>query len=870
MKSIIQNRTAFKKDSNNNRLFFTFNKDDNINQSYKNVQPKFGLDGCCPNTKVGCTACFGCTYIFDISNDAFSEFTPMKGNFVVVNPCVDISTNVPNNWNYGASIESVSNDGSNYKIHLNINYFDCLSVSEEILGLYFFNPKYDPSNSCSDCRPADCKSCGGTPALPNDNWVGCCGPAAKCCGKILKCNCLKPCVNKPVLSGVYIGKYFVNNVSKNATFSWNSFTVDEKSIVKHGRKGTAFRNALAGWRKQRNCCDKHKRITQTIYKDIWSKMNNGCCDFDCNGNIKIRSGIQGRTRKPLIRSGMQPKKSCLMKNKKCENKYSYSYRQYQHINRCLSFERSQEKFTPFNDECKCLNQYRKGTCNDCTGCSDGSVNNKAKTIYKPNNKKFSKQGSVTSSGRLERLKLDTIRKANPKGKYLGGKPRYTNWRTNKNKNQNLNKYNQLPLGIPQLTRHKFSKNMSNNCILGCFPRKSSGNRVRAFDKKKDVDNPIIINNKSNPQQTLKFLNNWIYLNDNDKNLGQLGIFREGKDGSKIELVNSEKTIGYIDLKQELDNFGGVEHAHPFEVVTNSQFGKDNKKISAIKISQNGDLNDGNTEMYINSNGIMHFHLAQIVSNMKAFFDIKLEINDNDSALMSFKGYLHSSANTSFTNQILWGLWSLQLAGEFDGYDVNVVSPVKNKELEFTVKIPKEKPLKGIEKDGEWKGIADTGLMFERTENGLKAQLKKVTITINLKKSPPEIIYLKTDEDGKDANNEPDIESYSISNKGIFYKSNTTGSAADDKMQIVYNDGATVEYKKTGNVHGLKIKASKEIYDLPLFIIDGDSLSDDFNEMINEKNKDEILSAKMRFERVPFGRDYDKDMPKYIDLFDQVI
>ena len=853
MKSIIQNRTAFKKDSNNNRLFFTFNKDDNINQNYKNVQPKFGLDGCCLNTNVGCTACFGCTYIFNISNDAFSEFTPMKGNFVVVNPCVDISTNIPNNWNYGANIESVSDDGSNYEIHLNINYFDCLSVSEEILGLYFFNPKYDPSNSCSDCRPADCKSCGGTPALPNDNWVGCCGPAAKCCGKILKCNCLKPCVNKPVLSGVYIGQYFVNNVSEDATFSWNSFTVDEKSIVKHGRKGSAFRNALAGWRKQRNCCDKHKRITQTIYKDIWSKLNNGCCDFDCNGNIKIHSGIQGRTRKPLIRSGMQPKKSCLTKNKKCENKYSYSYRQYQHINRCLSFERSQEKFTPFNDECKCLNQYRKGTCNDCTGCSDGSVHNKAKTIYKPNNKKFSKQGSVTSSGRLERLKLDTIRKANPKGNYVGGKPRYIDWRTNKNKNQNLNKYNQLPLGIPQLTRHKFSK-----------------------VKKKDVDNSIIINNKSNPQQTFKFLNNWVYLNDNDEKLGQLGIFRVGKNGSKIELVNSEKTIAYIDLKQELDNWTRdasgriMEHAHPIEIITNSQFGKGNEKISAIKISQNGDLNDGNTEMYVNTNGIMYFHLAQKVNDINAFFDIKLEIKDDDSALMSFKGYFHSDVNKQYgnlANVLLYSFWSTKLASEFLGYDVNIVSPVQNKELEFTVKIPKDKPLKGIEKDGKWTGIADTGLMFERTENGLKAQLKKTTITINLKKSPPEIIYLITDEDDKDVNNEPDIKSYSISNKGIFYKSNSTGSAADDKMQIVYNDGATIEYKKTNNVHGLKIKASAPRYDLPLFIIDGDLLSDDFNKITNEKNKNEILSAKERFERVPHGRDYDNDMPKYIDIFD---
>ena len=56
-------------------------------------------------------------------------------------------------------------------------------------------------------------------------------------------------------------------------------------------------------------------------------------------------------------------------------------------------------------------------------------------------------------------------------------------------------------------------------------------------KKKDVDDSIIINNKSNPQQTFKFLDNWVYLNDNDEELGKLGIFREGKDGSKIELVN---------------------------------------------------------------------------------------------------------------------------------------------------------------------------------------------------------------------------------------------------------------------------------------------------------------------------------------------
>ena len=40
-----------------------------------------------------------------------------------------------------------------------------------------------------------------------------------------------------------------------------------------------------------------------------------------------------------------------------------------------------------------------------TSCSNNNCN---KTIYKPNNKKFSKQGSVESSTRLLRLKNDTI------------------------------------------------------------------------------------------------------------------------------------------------------------------------------------------------------------------------------------------------------------------------------------------------------------------------------------------------------------------------------------------------------------------------------------------------------------------------------
>jgi len=90
------------------------------------------------------------------------------------------------------------------------------------------------------------------------------------------------------------------------------------------------------------------------------------------------------------------------------------------------------------------------------------------TIWKPNNNKFKVQGAVTSGGRLERLKLDTIKAANSKcrkgqrcdkndtgkGPYFAGKPRFDKWMFNGRHREIVceNKYRQQPFGIPQLTR----------------------------------------------------------------------------------------------------------------------------------------------------------------------------------------------------------------------------------------------------------------------------------------------------------------------------------------------------------------------------------------------------------------------------------
>ena len=130
----------------------------------------------------------------------------------------------------------------------------------------------------------------------------------------------------------------------------------------------------------------------------------------------------------------------------------------------------------------------------------GSNKSNTVTIYKPNNKKFSKQGAVSAGSRLDRLKLDTIRSANsrckkgkkcatvparprdpflkcklpPNGKYDAGKPRFTGWMFNghhrevKSRVYNMVRYNQQPLGIPQLTAHKLTLSQGGN---GCGPKK---------------------------------------------------------------------------------------------------------------------------------------------------------------------------------------------------------------------------------------------------------------------------------------------------------------------------------------------------------------------------------------------------------------
>lgn len=218
------------------------------------------------------------------------------------------------------------------------------------------------------------------------------------------------------------------------------------------------------------------------------------------------------------------------KANKCvlRNNYSYDYRQYLNNKSLKSFTKSQDKFfgmypdgdvfvqatmggfcdTRFTRGCNTINKipmtYSKGTCYASSKCV-ANVTKHNVTIYKPNNRKFGKQGAVTSSGRLERLKLDTIKYANskckinadrcktivttsglngknkitwkvPKGPYFAGKPRYTGkmFTSSHPESVCMVRRRNTPFGIPQLTSRGRRSTRSNR-LVGVNPISKRGN-----------------------------------------------------------------------------------------------------------------------------------------------------------------------------------------------------------------------------------------------------------------------------------------------------------------------------------------------------------------------------------------------------------
>ena len=85
-----------------------------------------------------------------------------------------------------------------------------------------------------------------------------------------------------------------------------------------------------------------------------------------------------------------------------DNKYSYSYNEFLRIKK-MTYDKRLPTKEPKD------NTFKTGGYGG-SNCENDNCNSKnLSVIWKPNNKKYGVQGAVSSSSRLDRLKLDTIR-----------------------------------------------------------------------------------------------------------------------------------------------------------------------------------------------------------------------------------------------------------------------------------------------------------------------------------------------------------------------------------------------------------------------------------------------------------------------------
>ena len=143
--------------------------------------------------------------------------------------------------------------------------------------------------------------------------------------------------------------------------------IELKKVIKNNKTNIIKRNInpIAGYRK--TLCVNKPHVRE-IYKDPHSQsyiknQGGGCVSY----NNVIRSGMQPINNKFNCDTGC------------CKDKYNFSYNE--------------------------VNKKRFIKC----GCGDNKCGkNKTNIIWKPNNDKFKVQGAVSSSSRLERLKLETL------------------------------------------------------------------------------------------------------------------------------------------------------------------------------------------------------------------------------------------------------------------------------------------------------------------------------------------------------------------------------------------------------------------------------------------------------------------------------
>ena len=222
-----------------------------------------------------------------------------------------------------------------------------------------------------------------------------------------------------------------------------------------------FRQPVKGWRKNLECnhpnqnmhCFEHTEIYKDPYaydkQSSATEESKKCVqgnfgslpntNLPTGSEVRATSGINSRTTRPLIRSGMQPNSAGQQNsgkdfvNPENPKRYSYSYRELINNRRKDTVIKKLATQEPASNSIKTTGYG--GNCPVGTRSCASS-----ETVYRLNNDKFKVQGAVSSSSRIDRLKLDTIRGATwcegsnevgPEadrtkcnGVYFAGKPRH--------------------------------------------------------------------------------------------------------------------------------------------------------------------------------------------------------------------------------------------------------------------------------------------------------------------------------------------------------------------------------------------------------------------------------------------------------------
>jgi hypothetical protein len=188
--------------------------------------------------------------------------------------------------------------------------------------------------------------------------------------------------------------YVKKNMKEEYTGTNNcSSSCNNKCNLSNRRYKSNVRTPIKGYRNTLNCNKNDNKFCYT-YQEVFRDTYSNAKTITCPANST--SGNYSRTNKPLIKSGMMPNKNGTAKAENMNDRYAYSYRE----------RMNNLKKTTYNRNLPKNSTGTNSTCYDGTSSGENCKN----VVQKYNNKEYFQQGAVSSSTRLERLKLKALSK----------------------------------------------------------------------------------------------------------------------------------------------------------------------------------------------------------------------------------------------------------------------------------------------------------------------------------------------------------------------------------------------------------------------------------------------------------------------------